>query len=161
MFSPDRVNGIGLYIGLRNNTDTKLVTWDDGTALASDLPWKNEDDANNLNGRPFGRLHRLANLIATRGTQSKMALCGNHVNLPTEAHGASNPGQHAVGVSSSLSVTKVFSYLECVLLCGQDHRCRAAEYNSDLLTCMTLGPGSYSGLAGNINSQMFVRNGFS
>ncbi|GFS03683.1 hypothetical protein ElyMa_002893100 [Elysia marginata] len=83
-----------------------------------------------------------------------------NVNLATEAHGVSTPGHQAVGVSSSLSVTKVFSYLECVLLCGQDHRCRAAEFNSDLLTCMTLGPGSYSGFTANVNSQMFVRNGF-
>ena len=81
-------------------------------------------------------------------------------NNPTEGHGVTVLGHQPAGVSSSLSVTNVMSYLECVLLCGQDHRCRVAEFNFDLLTCVTLGPGSHSGLTPNPQSQTFVRNGF-
>ncbi|GFR78076.1 hypothetical protein ElyMa_003985600 [Elysia marginata] len=175
----------GFYIGLRNDSETHFVAWDDGSFLVEDIPFgTNALDQDfttrqsSQNGSPV-QSQRITGPVKTDHRPSQNgspalskritgletagvfhAGCASYVNLPTEAHGVSKPGHQAVGVSSSLSLTKVFSYLECVLLCGLDHRCRAAEFNSDLLTCMTLGPGSYSGFTANVNSQMFVRNGF-
>ncbi|GFS03669.1 hypothetical protein ElyMa_002892700 [Elysia marginata] len=154
-----RASGRGFFIGIGKNSDTHLVKWDDGTFPAEDTPWTR---SSNYTGYTFAHRFMISSggLYKALVNKTRTALCGYHANLSTEANGVSHPGQHAVDVSSSLSVTKVFSYLECVLLCGQDHRCRAAEFNSELLTCMKLGPGSYTGLVANINSQMFVRNGF-
>ncbi|GFS03676.1 hypothetical protein ElyMa_002892900 [Elysia marginata] len=70
---------IGLYTGLRNNTETNLVTWDDGTALAEDLSWEKDGDEKDFQfiGRHFGRLTLRGNLKATTGRSTKLALCGN------------------------------------------------------------------------------------
>ncbi|GFR70336.1 hypothetical protein ElyMa_000324900 [Elysia marginata] len=137
----------GIFVGLRNDSNTHLVTWDDGSLPAKDTPSiLGSLGELNFASKQYGNIHCSGKLRANPGGKIKRALCGNHFNLPTEAHGVSKPYQKADGVSSNLSVTKVFSYLECALLCGQDHRCRAAVFNSDLLTCMTLGPNSYAGL---------------
>ncbi|KAK3764488.1 hypothetical protein RRG08_055653 [Elysia crispata] len=157
---PVRTNNetCGVYVGLRRNPQTHMMTWDDGSSSAEDSPW-----FANVSLYPklhYGVMHRVGNLASSHGTWEQYSLCGNHNNLPTKALGVTALGQQPDGVSSSLSVVKVPSYLECVLLCGRDYRCRAAEFNSDLLTCMTLGPGSYTGLTANGQSQTFVRNGY-
>ena len=44
-----------------------------------------------------------------------------------------------------VSVSQVFSYVECAVLCGAVHECRAGEFNSDLLTCTVIGEYQSSG----------------
>ncbi|KAK3788149.1 hypothetical protein RRG08_042843 [Elysia crispata] len=148
----------GVYVGLRRNPQTHLMTWDDGSSCAEDTPWI--VDVNLTPQLDYGVMTRPGRFSLSSGTWGQYSLCGNHNNLTSEVQGITARGQQPDGVSSSLSVIKVPSYLECVLLCGQDYRCRAAEFNSDLLTCMILGPGSYAGLKANGQSQTFVRNGY-
>ncbi|KAK3764721.1 hypothetical protein RRG08_042031 [Elysia crispata] len=155
-----RATGHGLYLGLRNKSDTNLVNWDDGTFPAQDLPWKPNPQSWDFTYNHYGILSHTGYYRALSNEEKKYAVCGNHENLPTEAFGTTILGQQPTGISSSLSVTKVLSYLECVLLCGQDHRCRVAEFKIDFLTCMTLGPGSYESFSVNVQSKTFVRKGF-
>ncbi|KAK3788168.1 hypothetical protein RRG08_042862 [Elysia crispata] len=149
----------GVYVGLRRNSvETHLMTWDDGSSFAEDTPWL--VDISLYPQLDYGVLNRAGDLTLSSGTWGQYSLCGNHNNLPTEAQGITAVGQQPDSVSSSLSVIKVPSYMECVLLCGRDCRCRAAEFNSNLLTCMILSPGSYTGLKASGQSQTFVRNGY-
>ncbi|KAK3788167.1 hypothetical protein RRG08_042861 [Elysia crispata] len=148
----------GLYVGLRRNPQTHLMTWDDGSSCAEDTPWL--VDISLYPQLDYGVLNRAGDLSLSSGTWGQYSLCGNHNNLSTEAQGITARGQQPDGVSSSLSLITVPSYLACVLLCGRDYRCRAAEFNSNLLTCMILGPGSYTGLKANVQSQTFVRIGY-
>ena len=69
-------------------------------------------------------------------------------------------GQKPSELSPVLAEVAVFSYLECVMMCGQDSSCRVAVFNSDLLTCMTGGPGSYTGFTEDKKCQTFIRFGF-
>ena len=63
-------------------------------------------------------------------------------------------------LSPVLAEVAVFSYLECVMVCGQDSSCRVAVFNSDLLTCMSGGPGSYTSFTEDKKCQTFIRFGF-
>ncbi|GFS03660.1 endonuclease-reverse transcriptase [Elysia marginata] len=150
----NQTNNYGVYVGLSNDTVTHQLTWHDGTLLAEDTPVKSGRGHDDFTINMYANIHYEGALRSNPGTKSKFALCGNHANLPSEARGISTLGQQAAGVSSSLSVTTVATYLQCVAVCGRDYRCRAAEFNLDLLTCMTLGPGSYTGFTANSQSRM-------
>ncbi|KAK3764722.1 hypothetical protein RRG08_042032 [Elysia crispata] len=154
-----RATGHGLYLGLRNSTDTNLFTWDDGTFPAQDEPWVPDSINRDFTYSHYGVLSNIG-YLRLFDTYKKYAICGNHENLPTEAHGVTKFGQQPTNVGSILSNTKAVSYLECVLLCGQDHRCRMAEFNFDLLTCMTLESVAFVRFIPNKQFQTFVRNGF-
>ncbi|KAK3757592.1 hypothetical protein RRG08_017379 [Elysia crispata] len=137
------------------------MTWADGTHPASDLPTV---DGTDLSSDPKtkirGRLSSDFQFGKTRGDNRKRALCGNHKNLPTEAFGKRAHGQKPSELSPVLAEVAVFSYLECVMMCGQDSSCRVAVFNSDLLTCMSGGPGSYTSFTEDKKCQTFIRFGF-
>ncbi|RUS73262.1 hypothetical protein EGW08_018981 [Elysia chlorotica] len=155
-----RATGHGLYIGLHNTSDTHEVTWADGTLPALDSPWlPSGEDVIDATNKEHGLLSKSGYLRAIND-RDKYALCGSHKNLATEGHGTSLLNQQPTGVGSILSETRVLSYLECVLLCGQDYRCRVAHFNFDLLTCRTLEAESYTGFTANSKSRTFVRNGY-
>ena len=80
--------------------------------------------------------------------------------LSTEAYGSSAIGQKPMNVSSRLAVVQISSYQECVILCGMDHRCRVAQFNSNQKTCMTLEAGTYIDFTTDGTSNTFIRNGF-
>ncbi|KAK3787221.1 hypothetical protein RRG08_048861 [Elysia crispata] len=140
----------GMYIGLKYSPETAVTHWEDGTLPAADTPWKDATVAQ----EEFGLLFSAGLLRMTKGRYHRYALCGYQVQ------GSTAVGQQPTGVSSSLSVATAPSYMACVLLCGRDNQCRAAEFNSDLLTCILLGPGSYSGLTTFPSGTTFLRGGF-
>ncbi|RUS89921.1 hypothetical protein EGW08_002273 [Elysia chlorotica] len=148
----------GLYVGLRRDSVTGVLTWDDGSECASDLPWA--VDTNLYPTTPYGVMSLTGHLTLSYGKAAHYAICGKYSQFPTEALGTSVFGQQPSEVSSRLAEIKTPSYLECVFLCGQDFRCRAAQFNLDLLTCVILGPGSYKGLEANAKSQTFIRNDY-
>ncbi|GFO20324.1 hypothetical protein PoB_004682900 [Plakobranchus ocellatus] len=144
-----------IFIGLRYRPETRSIAWDDGTPVASDTPEMSDVVGNTKT--PYGRLSDEGTVNLGTGLVPGQAICGMHKNLATEAHGYTVHGQQPVGVSSSLFQISVFSYLECAVVCGQDNRCKAAEFKTNELTCAIFGPGSYD-LDANSNSITYVRN---
>ena len=65
--------------------------------------------------------------------------CPYDKNYPTESSGTTLRGELQTSVRTVLSVSQVFSYLECAVICGMVHEGRAAEFNSDLLICTVIG----------------------
>ncbi|GFS03854.1 hypothetical protein ElyMa_006481300 [Elysia marginata] len=133
--------------------------WDDGTSPRSDSPFLDDlvvFDPNN----PFGRLDWNGNLRMGGGTSNHTALCGNHKNYPTESSGRTVSGELVTTSRTILSVSKLSSYLECAVLCGFTSECRAAEFNTDLLTCTLTGDYSSSGTGTNPHVLTFVRQTF-
>ncbi|KAK3788150.1 hypothetical protein RRG08_042844 [Elysia crispata] len=112
----------GLYVGLRKNPLTDVWRWDDGSPSADDSPWFTVNGSKPTLPLKYGVISAPGELRMSTGIGDQMALCGYHRNLPTEAHGTTLRDHQPDGVSSSLSVNKVPSYLECVLLCGRDYR---------------------------------------
>ncbi|RUS74478.1 hypothetical protein EGW08_017753 [Elysia chlorotica] len=146
---------IGMYVGLTYNSETDVIVWSDGTLPASDSPW-----AGKIGNPKFGFIRSAGALNLDNGFERRMALCGNHSKLPTETRGVTFLDQRPADVTSVLSVVKLGSYLECVLVCGQDHRCRTAEFQSGRRACTLLGPGGNSGLVASAGSRTFVREAF-
>ncbi|KAK3776846.1 hypothetical protein RRG08_024620 [Elysia crispata] len=150
-----------IFLGLTINAESGLATWSDGTPPASDIPKTGGVDLSaDPKTKRKGRLETDSKFGMGRGTLAKKGLCGNHKNLSTEAFGTSVNGMKPSGLSSVLSEVEVLSYLECAMVCGQDSRCRVAVFNSDLLTCMTGGSGSYTGFTEDKKCQTFIRSGF-
>ncbi|GFN90302.1 hypothetical protein PoB_001680800 [Plakobranchus ocellatus] len=78
----------------------------------------------------------------------------------TWAYGTTVNGRKPTDTKFSMSVSKVHSYLECVIMCGQETLCRVVEFRSDILTCNLLGPGTLDGTTENAASTTFIRGSF-
>ncbi|KAK3788174.1 hypothetical protein RRG08_065527 [Elysia crispata] len=75
-----------------------------------------------------------------------------------EVRGRRVQGKEFSGTTSI--VTKVPSFTHCVMTCAQNYTCRYAGFNSDLLTCTILGPGSYDLNVTNQAVDTFIRDSF-
>ncbi|RUS69783.1 hypothetical protein EGW08_022458 [Elysia chlorotica] len=153
------VDGSAVYVGMRYHANREAGLWDDGTVPASDTPWKsgNADAASTID--PYGMMAMSGELKWTSGSSLKLAICGNH-GQRFEAHGTTLSGQQAANVTWSLAWVSVSTSLECALYCGQDSRCRVAEFNSEKKSCRTLAAGAYSSFVQSSTTQTFVRTGF-
>ncbi|GFN74062.1 hypothetical protein PoB_000056800 [Plakobranchus ocellatus] len=78
----------------------------------------------------------------------------------SEGYGRTAEGQQPAGNSSILLMTTTLSYLECILLCSQDHNCRTASFHLHQLTCTMFGPDSYTHLIPDLESKTFIRQGY-
>ncbi|KAK3767269.1 hypothetical protein RRG08_059711 [Elysia crispata] len=154
------VHGRSTYVGLRYQIPRDIRVWDDGTVPTADTPYKHGHANKASIGDPYGLLNHEGEIKWASGNKNKMALCGNHQQQTAEARGSNMYGQQPANVTWSLSLTTMSTYLECALLCGQDHRCRVAAFSSDLLTCQTLAAGSYTNFTQNSAFQTFLRAGF-
>ncbi|GFS03858.1 hypothetical protein ElyMa_006481400 [Elysia marginata] len=133
--------------------------WDDGTSPRSDSPFL--DDLVVVGPiYSFGRLDWIGNVKMGAGANNITALCGKHKNYPTESSGRTVSGELVTTSRTILSLSKLSSYLECAVLCGFTSECRAAEFNTDLLTCTLTGAYSSSGTGINPHVLTYVRQTF-
>ncbi|KAK3760387.1 hypothetical protein RRG08_029417 [Elysia crispata] len=136
-------NRRNVFIGAHYQPEAVTTIWDDGTVPRSDTPFGSRK------GNPIfkqGRLQRGENeIVMVMGNFGKTGLCGNHKNYPTESRGTTMRGELLTTEETIVSVSQVFSYVECAVLCGAVHECRAGEFNSDLLTCTVIGEYQSSG----------------
>ncbi|GFN95082.1 hypothetical protein PoB_002158800 [Plakobranchus ocellatus] len=137
------------------------MTWADDTVVATDMPWTKDFSDEEFKEMPQAFLYYLGAMSILPRSQTRLAACGNHKNLATEAHGVTAHGKKPTGFTSSLSVSRAPSYLECAVGCALDYRCRVAEFNTGNMTCMTLGHESSTAFIDNPQSLTFIRNGFS
>ncbi|GFO34448.1 hypothetical protein PoB_006095300 [Plakobranchus ocellatus] len=145
----------GVYIGIRKYLDIGQLIWDDGSAMAEDNPSYYSLVGSGL----YGRISTGGKIELGVGLYTRNALCSKY-HTKAFIHGRTVHGKQPDVVSSNLSTITVVSFLACVLQCGQNYRCRAAEFNSHSFTCTTLGPGSYTGLTDNPQVSTFIRQGF-
>ncbi|KAK3751134.1 hypothetical protein RRG08_039139 [Elysia crispata] len=127
-----------IFIGARCRPKTRITMWDDDTFPRSDTPFHGSIPTTDPT-RPYARLTGVRDFKMGTGHLKHMGLCGNHKNYPTESSGTTLRGELQTSVRTVLSVSQVFSYLECAVICGMVHECRAAEFNPNLLTCTVIG----------------------
>ncbi|GFR75593.1 hypothetical protein ElyMa_002192100 [Elysia marginata] len=99
--------------------------------------------------KPYGRIIWSSKLALGKPAQPRPAICGNYNNGPSESMGSLMSGELQTTSRTILSVSEIFNYQECAVLCGMDDECRAAEFNSDLLTCTVIGEYTSTGSVAN------------
>ena len=136
----------GFYIGLIYNADAHIIEWKDGTPAGVDKEMPSRNLFRPMASRPYGRLSLKFEFTMDQGSHQRLALCGNDKNLPTQAIGLTRMSSEPVPITKShvLSEIRSPSYLECVVQCGADYRCRVAAFDTELQTCTTYGPGTMS-----------------
>ncbi|KAK3722108.1 hypothetical protein RRG08_004988 [Elysia crispata] len=149
----------GAYIGAHYRPDVGLTMWDDDTIPTTDAPFANRPPKADPT-TPYGRLHEGGHIIMADGVRKRYALCGYYKSSASESSGETLDGQLQTTMKTILSVSKVFSYMECAVLCGMVIECRAAELNSDLLTCTVIGDYTSSGYTANAKVKTYVRHNF-
>ncbi|GFS00031.1 hypothetical protein ElyMa_001061300 [Elysia marginata] len=133
-----------IYIGVHFRPELVESLWDDGTPPRSDAPfYRNPPFA--VPWYPCGGLDIYRRLRMLGGHTAVPALCGNHKNTASEGMGSTKIGDLQTTSRTVLSVSKISSYLECAVLCSMSYDCRAAEFNSDLLTCTVVGEHTSTG----------------
>ncbi|KAK3759683.1 hypothetical protein RRG08_033372, partial [Elysia crispata] len=147
------------YIGAHYRSEVGTTLWDDGTVPRSDTPFGSPKDDPKFN---FGRLEKrdADQIVMILGEVHRGGLCGNHKNYPTESRGTTMRGELLTTEKTVVSVSQVFSYVECAVLCGMVHECRAGEFNSDLLTCTVIGEYQSSGHIPKSEIVTFIRQTF-
>ncbi|KAK3751131.1 hypothetical protein RRG08_039136 [Elysia crispata] len=148
------VTSRGFYLGIHYRPELVINLWDDDTVIRSDTPFGSTKPRAHM---PYGRLHDDTRIVMTSGAATKSAICGNHKNYPTESRGTTLRGELQTLQKTVLSVSQVFSYLECAVICGTVHECRAAEFNSDLLTCTVIGEYTSTGSIANPQIETYMR----
>ncbi|KAK3778039.1 hypothetical protein RRG08_009110 [Elysia crispata] len=113
-----------IFIGAHYQPESGTTMWDDNTRPRSDTPFSAVGSTSDP-GNPYARTNMFKQITMGGGASENVGLCGNR-ELQTS-------------VRTVLSVSQVLSYLECAVICGMVHECRAAEFNSDLLTCTVFG----------------------
>ncbi|KAK3751135.1 hypothetical protein RRG08_039140 [Elysia crispata] len=146
-----------IFIGAHYRPEAGITMWDDNTIPRSDTPFVGSTTSP---VRIQGRLTKDINLRMGQGHFGKPGLCGNHKNYPTESSGTTLRGELQTSVRTVLSVCQVFSYLECAVICGMVHECRAAEFNSDPLICTVIGEYTSSGHNANPQVVTYIRKTF-
>ncbi|GFO16296.1 hypothetical protein PoB_004280100 [Plakobranchus ocellatus] len=151
----------GVNLGLVFHAGDSHPTWSDGTSPPSDTPWK-ENPAAETESSVYGRLNTDGQLTMMDESRRRYSLCGNYdLDLHREIRDTIAHGQQPDNLNMTLrSASGMTFFMRCIALCGKDFSCRAAAFNSQLLTCMTFGPGAYSGLIPNPSMKTFVRMGF-
>ncbi|GFS14391.1 hypothetical protein ElyMa_003161800 [Elysia marginata] len=149
----------GIYIGAHYQKQYNLSLWDDGTDPRSDTPFYSyPPDAKP--GRPVARIDTQGKLTMGGDSTERPAICGNHNDYSTESVGTTMPAELETTSRAILSVSKLFSHLECAVFCGLTYECRLAEFNYDLLTCTLVGEYTPSATVYNPPVITFVRQAF-
>ncbi|GFR81594.1 hypothetical protein ElyMa_005929600 [Elysia marginata] len=149
----------GVYIGLQYNPEFGHAVWDDGTIPRSDTPFHGTPPFGDPD-KPYGRIIWSSKLALGKPGQRRPAICGNHKNYRMQSMGSLMPGTLQITSKTILSVSRMFSYLECAVLCGITYECRAAEFNSDLLTCTVIGEYTSTGSIANSQVWTYIRQTF-
>ncbi|KAK3771812.1 hypothetical protein RRG08_066324 [Elysia crispata] len=149
-----------LFVGAHFRSVPKVTLWDDGTPLRSDTPFGHYPPRGDSSAACAQITTKNFELSMMGTTKNLPALCGNHKNYPTDSSGTTLSGELQTSVKTVLSVSQVFSYLECAVICGTVHECRAAEFNPDLLTCTVIGKYTSSGHNANPQVVTYIRKTF-
>ncbi|GFN90301.1 hypothetical protein PoB_001680700 [Plakobranchus ocellatus] len=144
----------GFYVGIQRPSGSTRLMWDDGSVLPTDLPWADNQPAD----EPWGAADTAGHLLMVTGSYKKYALCGNYgTPTMTEAYGTTLHGHKPVDTRFRLSESKTSSYFECVVMCSQDNLCRLVDFRADIFTCTLLGPGTLNVTTENSASTTFIR----
>ncbi|KAK3800851.1 hypothetical protein RRG08_008606 [Elysia crispata] len=143
--------GLKYYPGLPD-----LLYWIDSTPVASDLPWTSKDR--------IPRSYATCTLIEKNGFLNslwfgyrKHAICGNHTKTFKTARGAVHHSLMPANIIYNSRNHHMKSHIECAVLCSSVDDCRAAWFDSKLLTCYLLKSGEYTGLEISPSAKTFVR----
>ncbi|KAK3749605.1 hypothetical protein RRG08_014581 [Elysia crispata] len=151
-----KVYGSGAYIGAHYRPEAGIVLWDDDTVPRSDTPFYSSPAPTDPN-TPCSLLDIYNKIWMSSGVNPKLGLCGNHKIQITESIGVILPGELQASSKAVLSVSQASRHLQCVLRCSMILECRAAQFNSDLLTCTVIG--EYTPPAGSsfpVSNQIFT-----
>ncbi|GFR69393.1 hypothetical protein ElyMa_002049000 [Elysia marginata] len=158
MTAPKRTSETSrVAVGLVYQSNPRSIRWANGEIVADDFPW-NESPPRLSAHWPFGRMMGNGKFTMTANAHESPILCGRYDSK--ESFGKTRFGQQPDGQSSNLARNVTDSLMGCIVLCGGDGRCRAAEFNFNLSVCTTFGAGMFSGFAENNATITFVRDGF-
>ncbi|KAK3792509.1 hypothetical protein RRG08_016518 [Elysia crispata] len=132
--------GKGVNIGLYLKVDTMEFRWYDGNLPAPDLPWLYQDTQPDVK-KPYGRIHHSGRINMESGKNWVHTACSNYTSTDAlaVAYGTTFRDQEPLYASVHQTRSYVTSYLECVLLCSANYRCRVAAFYATSLECRTLG----------------------
>ncbi|KAK3752251.1 hypothetical protein RRG08_064272 [Elysia crispata] len=150
----------GIYIGAHFRPEDDVTLWDDGTVPRSDSPFYVHPPAAEPS-QPVARLDSWGMFRMGMNLRARPGICGKHKNYPTQSSGSTLQGQRLQTTTrETLSESQVSTYLECAVMCGAVHECRAAEFNSDLLTCTLIGQYKSTGNLGHPRITTYIRKTF-
>ncbi|KAK3800846.1 hypothetical protein RRG08_008601 [Elysia crispata] len=150
----------GLWVALRFDLNLQKLKWDDGTEVASNMPWLNSNPKPRAS-HACARVHFTGDLVMVPCHIRRHFICGNHIKTFMEARGITHKSLKPFKISSTLAEHRVDSYVKCVILCSTQHVCNTAWFDTSSLTCLLLRSDGYAGLQNNPNGQTFVMDGYS
>ena len=144
-----------INVGMYRVGKTTEMRWKDGTIFTQDTPYK----SNFGTSRASGCIAPLGYFLTVKGSSRRTSICGDYRSRV--AQGKTYDGQGTSSVrGENLTESSVKSYLQCVALCGKDHRCRAAEFHKAGKYCVIYGFGDYTSFNVDTERKTFVRVGF-